>query len=214
MDTEQLAKLNSMYPLDDSDFPYHNVSQTMTDAFFVCTARKMAKVYSSLGIPVTRCVFDHQLELLRLPTNKKIPVKHADGTRQLNLDLAFWWGFTLVMTPGGEERELANVMMDAAAKFAACPDPNNCPIGGNNGSPIWPRYNANNATHIVLRTPVEKMQIEPDNAADAKCDFYESIILSKLNRIVGINFSLPVPFPERGPMEAIFKFISQSIDMD
>jgi hypothetical protein len=79
MNDSQTAELHRLYGPEKHSFHLHNVSQTITDAIFHCTARTLARTYTSHGLPVTRALFSHALGVLRFPFKRHIPVRHADG---------------------------------------------------------------------------------------------------------------------------------------
>lgn len=112
MTREELLKLDIIYP-DSTGILGHGLVNAMSEFYFICPARKLAKTFSSLGIPVYKALFstfnvsliaDHSLGLLNNPFGStRTPVSHG-------LDIPFWWSNTIVMGFFGQEKTLARYM--------------------------------------------------------------------------------------------------------
>lgn len=169
MTNEEIHRLKTLYPDDGSALVHHNVSQILTDFFFQCPARLLAKTYTDAGLPVFKSLFKHELALLTLPGLSNHGVTHGS-------DIPFWFQLQSVMIPFGNERQLSRAMLKALIDFGSCPDPKNCIIGGLDGSMTWPQYGEGSV--INLETPIRNFDTMNDDVYADRCDYFHKVIFS------------------------------------
>ena len=83
------------------------------------------------------------------------------------------------MLPFGAERQLSRLMSLTMIKFASCNSAWNCKLGGQFGTPIWPKYNESEyGMRINLQLPMKSIEQVYDTELDRRCDFFEQVLKS------------------------------------
>ena len=205
MNLTDVQGLDRIYPRDDSPLPFNNYSQLLTDFYFQCPGRNLAKSLLRDGVPVYKTMFRHQLGLLSLPFFPKLGVCHGS-------DIPFWFQFHALMLPWSEERKLSRIMIQGLIDFSSCPDIHQCRLGGTEGSLPWPRYNSTAAgARVDLVTPVTRFVPVADTQFDFRCDYYNQVIQAKGDDIHGQYPPIKLASDEfkPGPVDSLLRPYAQ-----
>ncbi|MCU0662107.1 MAG: carboxylesterase family protein [Myxococcota bacterium] len=150
------SDIESRYPLSSFDSPDSAAAELIGDAFFVCPARRTARLLSRAGIPTYLYSFERGADPPNLP---QLGVCHV-------LELMFVFGHDTSMGAIGEKgRALANAMGDYWSNFARKGDPNT------GASFSWPRYYKNQDELLVLDLPLATRAKHKSGI----CDFWDSL---------------------------------------
>ena len=146
----------AQYPIAAYTSPSLALAAVSADAFFVCPARRTARLVSATGAPVFLYSFQRE------PLNGLI----ADGGVFHAAEIPFVFGvdeFPLGKV-GPDGQPLSDAMMRYWTRFAATGDPDGV------DDPGWPVYDAAGDRHMVLELPVRS---ETGHRA-AHCDFWDA----------------------------------------
>lgn len=147
----------AQYPV--SAFPSANdaLNALVTDGFFACPGRRLARNAAAAGTTVYMYAFHHAPEV---PLFMGLGSFHA-------AEFTYVFGFdTPLATTQPDEKPLADLMRGYWTRFATSADPNGT------GAPTWPKYDATGDQ--VLGLNVAKSAAET-GYKKAKCDFWDSV---------------------------------------
>jgi carboxylesterase type B len=198
MSAEELIEIDSLYPEEKSGLPSQNVSRLMGDYFFNCPARRLAKTYTSVGLPVFRSRFDHQLFNVSIPILKDVGVLHGS-------DMPYWWKLNPILDETG--KQLARALVKGVVDFSRCTKNNNCQIGAFNNSIQWPRYTESQGVKVLLDSPISTISTDRDDQIDAKCNAIYKAIEMRGSYIVGQSPPIQPTKPTWNPVvDALLNF--------
>ena len=147
------------YPAMSFATPRAALVAATTDAYFSCTARRVARTLISVQRePVYRYFFTHAFE-----TDPQLRAAGASHT----VEHPFFFPWSGTYMPNSGERKLQDAMILYWSRMARTSDPNGP------GTPTWPRYQAGSDRYLELATP-------PGAKSDlhkAQCDFWDTIVL-------------------------------------
>ena len=155
--------LLSLYPATDYTSPNYALSALLTDTYFTCKTRNLARAASGApGARVWRYLYTHRYEndalLNSVGAFHSAELPFVSGNLQtLTVPIPY--------TPSNAEIALANEMMDYWARLAATGDPNG------SGAVQWLPYDAG---EIILQLD-DTIVTLPGGYRNAQCDFLSSL---------------------------------------
>ncbi len=154
------AMVLAQYPASSYASPNDALTQVTADSFFVCPARKLARLLDAAGIKNFLYSFNGSLDATPLPALAGKAFHSAE------LPYVFGDNYLLGSLPDGGQ-PLADAIEGYWTRFAISGDPNGAP------SPTWPAYSAAGDQHMTLDTSVAAGA----GLEKAQCDFWDSVAL-------------------------------------
>ncbi len=148
----------AQYPVSAFASAGEALTTVTSDAFFVCSARKMARLLSAAGVPNYLYSFDGPLD----PSVR--PELSGKAFHSAEIPYVFGNTFLLGSIPDAY-KPLAATVQGYWTRFAKTGDPN----GG--GAPAWPAYATAQDQHLALGMTVAA----GTGHNKAKCDFWDAI---------------------------------------
>ena len=143
------------YPVADFSSASAALAEVSGDAFFVCTARKIARNAADAGLPTFLYGFT-------LVPDAILPGLGSFHTAEI----PFVFGVDAFALVTDTTRPLHEAMLGYWTRFAATGDPNG------NGAETWPAFDTASEENILLDLPLSVVT----NHAEARCDFWDSIL--------------------------------------
>ena len=83
MSREDMDQMHKNFPNKPLKLPFYNASEPMSLWLFQCPARRLARAYTNVGLPVYKMLFMQPPSMYKLPGIPKMGVSHV-------ADLVFW----------------------------------------------------------------------------------------------------------------------------
>lgn len=143
------------YPVQDFPSASAALTEVTGDAFFVCTARQIARDAADAGLPT----FLYAFEL--------VPDAILPGLGSLHTaEIPFVFGVDAFSLVTEATRPLHDAMLGYWTRFAATGDPNN------EGTDVWPAFDTTTQQNMILDLPLAT----GTDHKQARCDFWDSIL--------------------------------------